>query len=216
MSGALVRRTLPAMAATLLGFIAARLAFTYWVRPHLLTPTHLLLPVTQGQGVGFLAQPGPSGPTDVHLVASLPMIPNAWPISGTLVDHAQHALSATQLHDLLVRHCPTIAAGLPQNGSVGTTQSPAGLFSVCLHALSPHLQLLVSYLPSNRYWQLQAVETGIFLAAALLLVGATTWLIGRGPSQTRGAAIRAPRQDGREPSGRSRPLTRRGSSARPG
>ena len=35
-AGTLTRRTLPAMAATLLGFIAARIAFTLWVRPHLL------------------------------------------------------------------------------------------------------------------------------------------------------------------------------------
>lgn len=218
-TGALVRRTLPAMAATLLGFIATRLAFTFWARPHLLTPTHVLLPVTQGQVVGFLARPGPSGPLDVHLVTGLPTIANAWPISATLVDRARHVLSPTQLHDLLVRHCPTIAAGLPQNGSAGATQSPAGAFSTCLHALSPHMQLLVSYLPASHYWQLQAAETAIFLAVALLLVSATIWLIARRPSRSREAATRSPRQDVRSAPGRSRaarPLMRRGSRARPG
>ncbi|MGH2851395.1 MAG: transporter [Solirubrobacteraceae bacterium] len=194
-TGALARRTLPAMAATLLGFIAARLAFTSWVRPHLLTPTHVLLPVTQGHAVGFLARPGALGPTDVHLVASLPAISNAWSISTTLVDRAQHALSAAQLHSLLARHCPTLEAALSSHSSADGPQTPAGIFSTCLHALSPHLQLLVSYLPSRDYWQLQAAETGIFLAAALLLVGTTTWLIGRRPSQTREAATRSPRQD---------------------
>jgi len=42
-AGLLIRRTLPAMAATLVGFTAARVAMTYWIRPHLLAPAHLNL-----------------------------------------------------------------------------------------------------------------------------------------------------------------------------
>jgi hypothetical protein len=40
--GTLIRRTVPAMATTLFGFVGARLAITYWIRPHLMTqPTPL-------------------------------------------------------------------------------------------------------------------------------------------------------------------------------
>ena len=48
-AGTLTRRTLPTMAVTLVGFIAARIAFTLWVRPHLLATKHVLLSLTQGQ-----------------------------------------------------------------------------------------------------------------------------------------------------------------------
>ncbi|HVA75055.1 MAG TPA: ABC transporter permease subunit [Acidimicrobiales bacterium] len=39
-AGVLVRRTVPAMAATLVGFVAARLAIEHWVRPNLASPLH--------------------------------------------------------------------------------------------------------------------------------------------------------------------------------
>ena len=39
-AGALIRRTVPAMAVTLGGFIAARVAVTLWLRPHYLSAGH--------------------------------------------------------------------------------------------------------------------------------------------------------------------------------
>ena len=43
-AGVLLRRTVPAMAVTLVGFVAARLAVTNWVRPNLASPLHESLP----------------------------------------------------------------------------------------------------------------------------------------------------------------------------
>jgi hypothetical protein len=40
-AGVLIRRTLPAMATALGGFVVARVVVTYWVRPNLETPVHL-------------------------------------------------------------------------------------------------------------------------------------------------------------------------------
>jgi hypothetical protein len=82
-----------------------------------------------------------------------------------------------------VRVCPSIATGLPANPGAGATKTQAGSlaggdFLACLHALSRHLQLLVTYQPPSRYWPLQALETGIFLAAALALIAATVWRVG--------------------------------------
>jgi ABC-type transport system involved in multi-copper enzyme maturation permease subunit len=179
-TGTLTRRTLPAMAATLLGFLATRIAFTLWVRPHLLATKDVLLSLPVGQNVGFLG-----GPSSVSVAASTPTIPNAWAISATLVDHAHHALGAAQLHALLVRACPTFAAGLPPNPGAGATKGAGGLvggvFLSCLHALSHHVQLRVAEQPPSHYWPLQALETGIFLAAAVTLIGATLWRLGRRP-----------------------------------
>ncbi len=146
-----------------------------------------MLPVTRGQSVGFLGTP-----SSVNVFASTPAIPNGWATSATLVDRAHHALNTAHLHDLLVRTCPAVAAGLPQNPGAGVTKGPAGLtggaFLHCLHALSHHLQLLVSYQPPSRYWPLQALETGIFLAAAFALIGATIWRVGPRAAHTPAAA----------------------------
>jgi hypothetical protein len=195
-TGALTRRTLPAMAVTMLVFVATRITFTLWARPHLLATKHVIFPATQGQDVGFLGTP-----SSVSVFASTPTIPNAWAISAALVDRSHHALSAVQLHDLLVRACPTFAAGLPPNPGAGATKGQGGLvggvFLSCLHALSHHVQLLVAEQPPSHYWPLQALETGIFLAAALALIGATVWRVGR--RAARKPAVGNPRERTADP-----------------
>ena len=179
-TGTLTRRTLPAMAATLLGFIAARIAFTLWVRPHLLPAKEVLESTMLGKGVEFLSTPSGAG-----VRSDPPPIPNTWTLSGTLVDRARHALSTAQLHDLLVRVCPTTVTGRQQNFK-GPAGSGASLR--CQVALSHHIQQLVTYQPPSHYWPLQALETGIFLLAALALTGATIWRIGRRDPRTPAAA----------------------------
>jgi hypothetical protein len=37
----------------------------------------------------------------------------------------------------------------------------------------------ITYLPTSRYWPLQGIETGIFLALALALAGFCFWWLGR-------------------------------------
>ncbi len=37
----------------------------------------------------------------------------------------------------------------------------------------------VTYLPGSRYWPLQWIETGIFLALAPVLAGSCSWRLGR-------------------------------------
>jgi hypothetical protein len=174
-AGALTRRTLPAMAATLLGFLAARIAFTLLVRPHLLTPRESLFGLTLGKSVELL--PSASG---LSVFAGVPPLPNAWAISASLVDRAHRALSTSQLHALLLRNCPTVTR--PGKGEELTE----GAFLPCARALSQHVQLLVAYQPPSHYWPLQALETVIFLAAAFALIGATVWHVGR--SATRKSA----------------------------
>jgi hypothetical protein len=177
-TGTLTRRTLSAMAATLLGFVAARFVFTLWVRPHLLASRHVLFPVMLGKDARF-----PGFPSGFGVFAGLPRLPNAWALSSVLVDRAGHALSTAQLHELVVRTCPTLVAGSSQNPGVAAAKGPGGFvsgtFLPCLHALSHHLQLLVAYQPPSHYWPLQALESGIFLAAAFALIGATVWRVGR-------------------------------------
>jgi hypothetical protein len=48
--GAVARRVLPAMAATLLGFGGVRFAVQQWIRPHLAAPLHISAPIFGGGG----------------------------------------------------------------------------------------------------------------------------------------------------------------------
>ncbi|HEY2201887.1 MAG TPA: hypothetical protein VGH56_08360 [Solirubrobacteraceae bacterium] len=175
-AGALLRRTLPAMVATLLGFVAARIVVTFWVRPHLLDTRQVLVSLTAGKGVGFV-----SSASGVSIGTGSPPIPNAWMVSAALVDRARNVVSAVHLHDLLVRTCPAIAAGLSQSLSGGGPKGggPAGgAILACQRRLSHHLQQLVSYQPPSHYWPMQALETGLFLVAACALIGVTIWRVG--------------------------------------
>ncbi|HLW96063.1 MAG TPA: hypothetical protein VKS25_11860 [Solirubrobacteraceae bacterium] len=177
-AGALTRRTLPAVAATLLAFVATRVAFTFWVRPHILAPRHALFALTDGKILGISG-----GPFGLTPIAGVPAIKNAGAIAATLVDRIGHAPGGGRLHGLLVRYCPTIASGAPQKPGAGAAKGLVGppetsLLS-CGRALSPHLQALVTFQPASHYWPLQALETAIFLAVALALIGATIWRLGR-------------------------------------
>jgi hypothetical protein len=170
--GTAARRTLPAMVATLLGFVGARVAFTLWVRPHLLGARQVLVPLTAGKGVGFV-----SSASGVTIAPGSPPIPNAWMVSAAIVNRARQPLSTAQLHDLLARICPRI---VPLSGPKGAAPGPAGgAFLACQRSLSHHLKQLVTYQPPSHYWPLQALETGIFLAGAFVLIGATIWYVGR-------------------------------------
>jgi hypothetical protein len=166
-AGALTRRTLPAMVMTLIGFVATRVAFTLWIRPHLLPARQILFSVVRGKGVAFV-----STGSGVSIAAGAPPIPNTWTISETLIDRTRGVLSTAQLHDLLVRICPTIT-----NGPAGSAKAD-GVAAACQQRLSHHLVQLVAYQPQSHYWPLQALETGIFLVAAFVLIGIAVWLIG--------------------------------------
>jgi hypothetical protein len=55
--GFLIRRTLPAMAVTLVAFVAIRQAVIAWVRPHLIAASHASLPLRNANSFGFTSNP---------------------------------------------------------------------------------------------------------------------------------------------------------------
>jgi ABC-type transport system involved in multi-copper enzyme maturation permease subunit len=83
LAGAIIRRTLPAMAASLGAFVFARLAIQLWVRPHLLSPRHLIASLANAQ-FGFLVNNG--GPVDLVAKAGGPN--GSWVLNSQLVDHS--------------------------------------------------------------------------------------------------------------------------------
>jgi hypothetical protein len=178
--GLLIRRTLPAMAATLAGFAAVRIGFAYDVRAHLLPPSHINTSFASGNGVGFEITP----PHGVTFVVNNPTIPNALVMSSRIVDASGHPVSPHTLHDFVASRCPAIAhpQSLPGAGGTGGPSFKPGkpaAFNHCVQQLSSTFHLVTTYQPPSRYWPLQWSEFGIFMAAALLLAGVSFWRIRR-------------------------------------
>jgi hypothetical protein len=179
--GTLLRRTVPAMAATLLAFTAARLTFRLLARPWLLPPVTRVLaldPSSTGYGsAGFLPlMPAP------FLQPAAPDLPNAWITSIAIVDRAGNGLTASEL----ARTCPGIdggaAGGAPGTGGSGHGPAPQGVVTAthdCVSRIATMYHEVVTYQPASRYWPLQWYELCAFLAAALLLAGACAWLVRR-------------------------------------
>jgi hypothetical protein len=183
-AGVLLRRTVAAMAATGAGFVAARVAVTYWVRPYLASPVRESLPLSAGSGAGFLYGDA-QGTTDfnayihsgvptpgvgqVVLTAPQVNVPNGWVYSTTAVDKAGHAPTSHYLFPA----CPVLKQlSRPQPPSSAQLQA-------CVTRLSSTFHTVLAYQPGSRFWPFQWAEMGIFIAAALALCGLTYWWLRR-------------------------------------
>ena len=160
-AGTLIRRTLPAMAATLGGFIAVRFAISDWVRPNLLAPAHTSAALDAGGNIGFL-----ESPSGVTFVSTNPVIHNAWTISSAIVDHTGRVTTTRALAALILKACPKIAAP-PSAG--GSGQPDPAAFQDCVNKLATKFHLAVTYQPASRYWSIQWLELAVYVALALIL-----------------------------------------------
>lgn len=185
--GLIVRRTVPAMAITLVGFVVARLAVTSWLRPHYMSPATRSLPLTPADaGFSFTGPIGAPGVASV--TAQPPNVPNAWVSGASIVDNAGHAPTSAfikQKCSALISNGPPAKGGPAGGGGIfGGTASVhktlAGVqnaFSDCLSALSPKYHEILTYQPANRFWTFQTIETALFVALALVLAGVCAWWV---------------------------------------
>jgi len=151
-AGVLIRRTVPAMAATLGCFAFIQIAWPVWVRPHLLSPAHATVALTSANFAGFAA--GPGGMTFVAPPV-VPKLSGGWVQSFRTIDRAGRLFNVNP-----VKVCR------------GST------FHACQNALVRlHLRDVIAYQPASHFWTLQWYETGIFLAAAALLAAFCFWSI---------------------------------------
>jgi hypothetical protein len=170
-AGAVIRRTLPAIAASLFVFIAARIAAWHFVRPHLAAVKHSQLALGSAHRVGFVR--GPSGTT---FVAGDPSLPNAWILSNRIVDKGGHPATTQALHRFLQTACPRIAHPASLRPGRGGPGDPAA-FQSCIAHFAASFHLAVTYQPSSHYWTLQWYESAIFVVAAVALVAVCFRLI---------------------------------------
>ncbi len=180
--GAVIRRTVAAMAATLALFVAVRVVTMVWIRPHLLTPLHTTVSLLRGAGPVQLGVGSRNGGA-LTLFAKADGPQNSWTLSSRLVTSSGRSPSSAQISAFLHQHCPNIATPPPASrpgGKVARVIGPdAG--RACLDQVGRTYHLVVSYQPASRYWSFQWLEAGIYLALALAAAAACYLWITRRP-----------------------------------
>jgi len=162
--GAIVPRTVPAMATTIGVYAIARVGVALWVRPRLLPPTHRYVSLTAGQ-FGFRTTPSSSTLT-LNLQASGPK--NSWTLSSHVVTSSGRLASSGQVASFVHQHCPGMG---PSSG--------ASVVQTCLGQAARFFRIVVTYQPTSHYWTLQWLETGVFFALALVAGAGCYWWVTR-------------------------------------
>jgi hypothetical protein len=162
MAGTMLRRTLPAMAVTLAGFIAVRLVITLWLRKQYMAA------VTTYANVGTNITPkgsywsyasgltGPHGPLAQA--------------NGMVVTNP-NALT-TEFDGVPVTELPKACQAAASAGG-----PPSSAVNNCL--TSHHIQQFITYQPASRYWAFQGIETGLYILIAAALIAVTIAVIRR-------------------------------------
>jgi hypothetical protein len=151
-AGTVARRTLPAIAVTLGGFIALRLVISDFLRPHYIAAVTTYYNVT-----GSFTPRG-----------------QAWVLSQGAVSKAGVVVASGwgDLYPALPASCQKL---LPAAGG-GKGASLTAVFS-CMKAHG--WRGFVTYQPSYRYWPFQGIETAVYLLLAAALIWVTFLVIRR-------------------------------------
>ncbi|MCF2532198.1 transporter [Yinghuangia soli] len=158
--GLVIRRTLPAMAATLALYAAVQIAVPIWIRPHLAAADRTTVPIAP-DGAPISIQDGAK-----QIVAHLEDVPGAWVTSQQTLDAAgQPAAVPSSFAD-----CLRTEAGPPTLQQVDRCVADLGALGY---------QQQVTYQPAGNFWSLQWAETGLYLGLALALTGFCAWWIRR-------------------------------------
>jgi hypothetical protein len=161
-AGAVLRRTLPAIAIVIGGFIGMRL----WISQDL--RMHFMAPVTTFYGVAANFNP-PAGSINT---------------GGGLIDKAGQLVTG-QFGNVMIDGVPSTS--LPaacQQLIPASANGPNGPSGATLNAVYGCLQKagyrqFISYQPISRYWAFQGIETGIYLAVAAALIAITFYAVRR-------------------------------------
>jgi hypothetical protein len=157
-AGALLRRTLVAIAATIGGFVGARLLISQLVRPHYMAAvTAYYKPMT-----GY-SPPGP-----------------AWVVSEGVIGKYGHVYAgdaAALINGVPLTAVPASCRSALYAAPDALTKAHLGQAVSCMQAGG--FRGFTTYQPASHYWPFQGIETGIFLALAAALLAVTFVIISR-------------------------------------
>jgi hypothetical protein len=151
--GLIIRRAIPAMAATLGVYVAAVFSMGEWIRAHLVTPVETARPLDTEQ------------------------------LQGVMVDQGGNlsVIGAVEVDGWLLTADTVTATGQPFSAAPGSHECGDNTtFDTCRRWIeSQDLQQALSYHPDSHFWPLQFAEAGIFVGLAVLLVGFCFWRVRR-------------------------------------
>jgi hypothetical protein len=184
-AGTLLRRTIPAMALTLVAFTAARVAVTYYVRPYLMGSLRIVSPLVMAPGDGPAPPPGAGTLKPGDWVLSAQTINGAGKVIGQYGGVGPNGSIGFSVHQgsvslVGVGPCPNAfpAAAI---GGARSASGPSASFNAaaqeCISKLG--IRNVVTYQPLSHYWPLQAYETLIFLALAVAMTAFCFWRVNR-------------------------------------
>lgn len=159
--GLLLRRTVPAMAVTLVVYVAVQFAVPALVRAHL-APVRDTVAITADNLRGFLIEGPDGGPVHDLLVKSAH--PGAWVIANQPIDAAGRAVDALPPW--------VIDCGPTPPGVIAAVNARAGCFA---RLAREGYRQRISYQPTGRYWTFQVYETLFFAALSGLLAAVCFW-----------------------------------------
>ncbi|WP_026931646.1 ABC transporter permease subunit [Glycomyces tenuis] len=155
--GLLTRRTLAAMAITLVALIAFQVLMANMVRPNMFEPETDTVTVAEAREAGRIDMLGfgPDGGTVQGYT-----VPGAWVLTDAaeVVDGEGNTISHEQLSA-----CESDGTTMPDE---------------CLTSMGA--QFTIEYQPGDRYWTFQWIELGLALALTAILIGVAFWKIPRG------------------------------------
>jgi hypothetical protein len=161
-AGAVARRTLPAIAIVIGGFIGMRVWISQDVRMHFMTPVTTFY----GVAANFNAPAG-SAVLNGGLVDKAGQL-----VTGSFGKVMIDGVPGTSLPAACQQLIPASASG-PKGPSGATLNAVYG----CLQKAG--YRQFLSYQPIGRWWAFQGIETGIYLAVAAALIAITCYAVSR-------------------------------------
>lgn len=148
-TGMLIRRTIPAMAVTLAGYVAVAMSMQLWIRARLIPADHATSTLDLAELEGLLIE------LDGSMEVIGPEPSNAWVLSNQTVGPTGQPFTGPA--DM--QACGPEASTLACEEWVDTLG----------------LRQEVSYHPTSHFWPLQWIEAGILAALAVALIGFCFW-----------------------------------------
>ncbi|MBV1854317.1 ABC transporter permease subunit [Catellatospora tritici] len=153
-AGALIRRSVPAMAATLGVYVAAVASMPLWMRAHLVPAVHETTALDVKNLTGIIVGQG----DDMQVIGG--EVANAWTFSNQTLTTSGAVFTGPADPTACGRNGGGIQGCQTWIGSLGLRQD-------------------VFYHPDSHFWALQWAETGVFLALSAMLAGLCFWWIRR-------------------------------------
>ncbi len=157
LAGMLIRRVVPAMAATLAAYGGLAVAAALYLREHYLPPL-----VTRNLASFYLSPP-----------RSDFVVRQWWTKDGVPLGQSMMSRLTNSMFDQMM---PVVHSS--KEGAVAAQKGPTELH--VFHYLTQHgYTYWASYQPASRFWPLQWIEAGWLLGLSVLLIAVTVWLVRR-------------------------------------